>query len=273
MAITEKLTAIADAIREQSGKTDKIALGDMPNEILNLLNFDVVRYASKADLPKTAKENTIAVFSGTDISCWKFSPSEPTEPIDGMVWFPIGASSSVSFNVLKKNDIEVHPLSAKQHIGGAWESVEAEIYQNEEWVGWVKYIFRSGEGEKIKLNVYAQNGATVKVDDNGITQNFSAGNIIAKIQTEVPQSLTDKNVICARVKCVRKYTNDAQYTVRLAISKDAKTDHTNNTAIASAYFEANSVETVYEIPVTASGDYYVYIWGVGEYTLYDWWIR
>jgi hypothetical protein len=44
MALTDKLTAIANAIRTQSGKTDKLTLAQMPNEIINLqsLNFEVV---------------------------------------------------------------------------------------------------------------------------------------------------------------------------------------------------------------------------------------
>ena len=55
---------------------------------------------------------------------------------DCMVWITTGASSPVAFDALKKNSIEVYPLSAKHHIGGAWESVEAKSYQNGEWVGW-----------------------------------------------------------------------------------------------------------------------------------------
>lgn len=36
MALTDKLTAIANAIREKTGKTDKLTLDDMVTEILNI---------------------------------------------------------------------------------------------------------------------------------------------------------------------------------------------------------------------------------------------
>lgn len=40
MALTDKLTAIGNAIREKTGKTDLIPLADMPNEILNISSGD-----------------------------------------------------------------------------------------------------------------------------------------------------------------------------------------------------------------------------------------
>jgi hypothetical protein len=55
---------------------------------------------------------------------------------DGFVWFLTGASSTVAYNALKKNDIEVYPMSAKQYIGGAWVDVSAKSCQNGEWVDW-----------------------------------------------------------------------------------------------------------------------------------------
>ena len=36
MALTDKLTAIANAIREKTGKTDLLTLDDMPNEIASI---------------------------------------------------------------------------------------------------------------------------------------------------------------------------------------------------------------------------------------------
>ena len=44
MALTEKLTAIADAVRSKTGKTDLLKLEDMPNEIATI--------QSLADLPE-----------------------------------------------------------------------------------------------------------------------------------------------------------------------------------------------------------------------------
>ena len=56
----------------------------------------------------------------------------------GQVWFPVGTSSPVEFNALKKNGITVYPLSAKQYVSGAWVDKTAKSYQNDAWVDWWK---------------------------------------------------------------------------------------------------------------------------------------
>lgn len=111
------------------------------------LNFKVVRYASESDLPETAKENTIAFFSDVEMSSYVFDVVVPTEPIQGMVWFLTGTSSTVAFNALKKNAIEVYPLSAKQYVDGEWVDVTAKSYQNGTWVDWILYLYKSGQSE------------------------------------------------------------------------------------------------------------------------------
>lgn len=76
MALTEKLTAIADAIRVQSGKTDKLTLDQMPSEIVDLqsLGFEVVGGTSA---PSNPKENTIWVYTDTEITGWQFASDDP----------------------------------------------------------------------------------------------------------------------------------------------------------------------------------------------------
>lgn len=265
MALTEKLTAIADAIRVQSGKTDKLTLTQMPQEILDLqsLNFEVVGNPQ----PFSPKENTIWVDTDTQINGWFAASEDPTtihcdtdlmdgltyaegyigsdgaiypqiqgnpelytveyvpvkhgaayrfayrvsaanllwfsvneyaadysfiqqitfvgadymrtesigtytpssanvkfvrlswrtfpgatwdvsfvEPADGVVWIQTGTASSASFNALKKNGIQVYPISAKQYIGGTWVDMTAKIYQNGTWVDWINTIMLYDNG-------------------------------------------------------------------------------------------------------------------------------
>ena len=79
----------------------------------SLLNFKVVDGTSA---PKH-KENTIWVNTDTKMTGWLFSPTQPPNPeVDGMVWFLTGISSNGEFNALKKNGIQVCPISAKQFI-------------------------------------------------------------------------------------------------------------------------------------------------------------
>lgn len=110
------------------------------------LNFDVKAYATEeALLADTPKENTIGIISNK-ITGWLFSATEPESPTEGMVWISTGASSTIEFNALKKNGIQVYPLSAKQYVSGAWVDVTAMSYQGGEWVDWLpeNYLYYEG---------------------------------------------------------------------------------------------------------------------------------
>lgn len=97
------------------------------------LNFKIVGGTSE---PSNPRENTIWVNTDEKITSWVFSAEEPEAPSEGMVWFTIGTSSTVKFNALKKNGLQVYPISAKQYISGAWVDKAAKSYQNGAWVDW-----------------------------------------------------------------------------------------------------------------------------------------
>lgn len=97
------------------------------------LNFSVKAYASESVLPSAGKENTIAVIAD-EINGWIFSATEPANPSEGMVWIPTGTSSTVKFNALKKNGIEVYPQSAKQYTDGEWVQIDAYMDKSGQWV-------------------------------------------------------------------------------------------------------------------------------------------
>lgn len=66
----------------------------------------------------------------------------------GMAWITTGTLSTVAFNALKKNGIQVYPISAKQYINNAWVDKEAKIYQNGAWVNlyeWNGQLYELGE--------------------------------------------------------------------------------------------------------------------------------
>lgn len=110
------------------------------------LNFDVVAYdTEEALLAATPKENTIGIITTTAISSWIFSATEPETPEEGVVWISVATSSAVAFNALKKNGIQVYPLSAKQYVSGAWVDVTAMSYQGGEWGEWFPgYLYYKG---------------------------------------------------------------------------------------------------------------------------------
>lgn len=105
------------------------------------LNFKVVGNPQ----PANPKENMIWVDTDIDITSWLFNIKEPMEPAEGMMWFLTGTSSSVEFNALKKNGLQVYPLAAKQYVSGAWVAKTAKSYQGGKWVEWITYLYNNGD--------------------------------------------------------------------------------------------------------------------------------
>lgn len=102
------------------------------------LNFTVKAYASETELlAAVPKENTIGIITTTQITSWIFSATEPETPANGIVWIYTGMGSPIEFNALKKNGVQVYPISAKQYVNGAWVDVTAMSYQNGEWTEWI----------------------------------------------------------------------------------------------------------------------------------------
>jgi hypothetical protein len=114
------------------------------------LNFKVVAYDSEeALLATTPIENTIGVVTTTPITSWSFSYIEPENKGDGMVWFSVGANSDIKFNALKKNELQVYLLDAKQYVGGTFTNVTAMIYQNSIWCDiWHGELYDTGNEYK-----------------------------------------------------------------------------------------------------------------------------
>jgi hypothetical protein len=107
------------------------------------VNFKIVGGTTQ---PTTTRENTIWVNTDTAISGWVFSATEPTEPAAGMVWLTVGTSSSVAFNALKKNGLQVYPISALQYIGSEWTAKTAKSYIGGKWADWWNgELYKSGK--------------------------------------------------------------------------------------------------------------------------------
>lgn len=138
------------------------------------LNFKVV---GGTTAPSSPKENMIWINTDQKITSYIFSATEPENLVEGMVWISVGSSSAIEFNALRKNSVQVYPLSAKQYISGAWVNMDAQIYQSGVWVVFSTakyYIFRSGEGAVESLKTYHETNASISISKNEITTNYTS---------------------------------------------------------------------------------------------------
>lgn len=227
------------------------------------LNFKVVGNPQ----PETPKENTIWVATDVDITSWIFSATEPSPAAAGMVWITIGASSIAEFNALKKNGIQVYPISAKQYVSGAWVGVAAKSYQGGEWVDWIIKLFVPGMtpeiialGWKARSDQTAQ-APTATVGANAITVKFG---IYTGGRTGVVYFPEKKDLSSAK-------TITMQYTISVIPDSGDKgaTGLFVWSAVDSGYYVANAVASAavsntsgtLTVDVSGlSGEYYV---GVG----------
>ena len=205
MALTEKLTAIADAIRSQSGKAEKLTLDQMPGEITGLqsLSFEVVGNPQ----PENPKANTVWVDTDVEITGWDFSAVEPANPVEGIVWFAVGTASTVAFNALKENSVMVYPMSAKQYVSGAWVDKTAKSYLNGAWADWFVWngqLYQSGnEFTNETGGWYAANEgsltestiASIARNEDSMVLTVTGGRKSAMLASRKPIDLTDFDLV------------------------------------------------------------------------------
>ena len=236
------------------------------------LNFSVVGGLTQ---PADPKENTIWVETNVDITSWIFSATEPEAPADGKdgpVWITSGTSSPVEFNALKKNGIQVYPLSAKQYVSGAWVDKTAKIYQGGEWVEWIptNYLFKAGFGALVEFNVGNESYATLPIiGKNAIifTQSTHSGDgDYAYIITKEPIDVTDISVFYIRATVTANKPLRCGTSASNSKPVSAPTD-------GEVDMRTAGVEKVYEYPVTnISGMRYFKITGSNGATITDiWW--
>jgi hypothetical protein len=126
-----------------------------------------------------------------------------------MVWISVGDSSSVAFNALKKNGIQVYPISAKQYVSSTWVDVTAKSRQGGEWVDWWNgELFDNGNqfeavtgGWEDKTGVYVSATTKVKATiGNTLRVEGTGSNNCSTITTKNKIDLSDFSAI--KFNCV-----------------------------------------------------------------------
>lgn len=106
------------------------------------MNFRIV---GGTTAPANPQENTIWINTANTVTSWALAFSEPSNPVEGMVWVTINVSGRNTFNALKNNMLAVAPMSAKQYVSGAWKSREGRIYVDHAWKEFVLHLIKNGE--------------------------------------------------------------------------------------------------------------------------------
>ena len=233
------------------------------------LNFKVVGGTSQ---PANPKENTIWINTSTPITDWVFSATQPTSA-SGKVWIHIGTSSVVEFNALKKNGIQVYPLSAKQYVDRAWKNVTAKSYQGGKWVDWITYLFKSGEGTRVSFKQARESSATIDVNNTRIAGTSNGTNGAAWLYlTEEKHSLNGKSKVVFKAKCTYRINGD-EWGLRFVICDNVPSYVSQSglgTVYGTAYLTANSTTQEYTIPASnLNNEYRIGCFGIGSVEIYD----
>lgn len=142
------LSLVAGTIREKADINEQLVF---PNGFVSAiegisagagLNFEVVWGTTR---PISPAVNTIWVNTGVEVTKWSFSQTEPTDPVEGMVWFFV-SHSQTAINAITENEIMLYPSKAYQYSNeGAWVSTQAFTYKDGGWHDWSTYLYYRGD--------------------------------------------------------------------------------------------------------------------------------
>ena len=236
------------------------------------LNFKIVGNPQPAE----AKENTIWIDTDVDITGWRFNATEPENPVTGIVWIYTGTTSPAAFNALKKNGIQVYPLSAKQYVSGAWVDKTAKSYQNGAWVDWVTRLYNLGD-ECADITggwtlTKAAGATSVKNADHVYFSYSGSSNIQSYLRTT--NKITFPNghtTLKARLDITSHFSASNGSTMGLTTSMQANRD---DFAFSTAFTDkGNGIVVSLDIS-NASGDFYVSFYsGMKTSKLYEVWFE
>lgn len=225
------------------------------------LNFKVVGNPK----PESPSENTIWLNTDVEITGWDISPLCPETAEAGQLWVKTGNQSETPFNALKKNAIQIFPLSASQFIGGEWVEVEAQIYQNGAWAEWWNGVlfenadqFEDITGGWVKGYSYGNAGTTATIDDTGIQLSTVSGSAI-NVETAKKVSLSGHSTLHANATVTSRTSSSANY-LWLACTESsgvAPADNTNVPTKTSAKITTLGEVTLSLDVSNVDGEYFV----------------
>lgn len=241
------------------------------------LNFKVEAYATAAQLPASAAENTIGVITSTAIPGYVFAASEPDKANlpAGTVWIKTGASSNLAFNAVKKNTIMVYPTACKQLLGGSWVDVTARSFIGGKWVDWIAYLFTESDGQVVPW-VFASynNNGTVGIQNGAIVFGYSVvDNAYTAAGTEMAVDLSGFTKLCFDVQVSTMYgSSEGPIAVGVTPARVAA-GYQKNKFTKSASTAADNVRRVITVDISGLSTGYISIHGLMKATVYNVWME
>lgn len=225
------LTSVADAIRTKGGTSDALVF---PAGFVTAveaitgggLNFSVVGGETQ---PENPEENTIWIDTGTAITGWEFSATQPSVTTEGFVWVKTYNTGYTPFNMSPDNAVYIYPSRASQVIDGAWEDVEMSFYANGAWDTGNKILFDGAwHGDWYTYTFPKNNGTSY---DKG----YLIIKMLASTQTfSVTLDLTDYDVLEVEYNWSDKISTTVEIVrdgTRVALSEDKDVNTRRCTAL------------------------------------------
>ena len=230
------------------------------------LNFKVVGNPQ----PTSPSENTIWLNTDVPIASWYFQAEQPENMAEGDVWFPVGTSSTVEFNALKKNGIQVCPLSAKQYVSGALKDVKAKSYIGGKWVEWIVYVFDSNsDASEFTVKKITSNGS-VSFESGKIVISFTEANASDVVILKNEKVYIRKgSVISVNAKCSEFEYGNYGYYPTFGITETIPKDVSEHDKIGFVAYvkikEKSSNNKVYTLNLNSyEGEYYFVVYSAAS---------
>lgn len=216
------------------------------------LNFKIVSYATESELlADTPKENTIGVVPYVDFTNWVFIATEPAEPEVGMLWFGVGDSSPLEFNAIKKNTLQVYPISAKQYVSNKWKDIHVFSYDGEMWRKLTIPILSLFK----EFTEARENGKGSITVENGVINFYTTSSSSSKQGNVVYYSDQLVDVTKYKTLTFKAKKTAGNYYVRVGFFSNNTTvypweDH----CVAGVVLDTSGVEKTYSIDLSGVGD-------------------
>lgn len=227
----------------------------------NELNLKVVDGAIR---PTRPKENTIWVYTTTDITGYILSPTQPETGTEGLVWIKT-ADTGVEINVGKKNAVLLHLAGGMLYTEGEWEAAEGYAFSNKTWTQFSfprSYLYKAGD-QCVDLTggwgITNHSNATSKLMDTyiQISNNGTPSNSISNTHTLSKVDISGYAKLCARVDITEFLgTNNATY-IRFGLGYSQKLDDGQFTASTKINTKPDNDTTIMSVDISSAKSNYV----------------